>query len=87
MGVLADILSALNIRKLFVGDLATDYCCVRSSVLDALSAGDEVTVLEDAVAGVDVTYGDSERALEEMRSAGAPFCTTGEAILEVCSDA
>lgn len=41
----------------------------------------------DAIAGVDVTQGDSERALEEMRSAGASFCTTGEAIMEVCSEA
>lgn len=82
--LLADILSARNIRKLYVGGLATDYC-VRSSVLDALGAGYEVTVLEDAVAGVDVAQGDSERALEEMRSAGASFCTIGEAVMEVCS--
>lgn len=84
--LLADILSARNIRQLYVGGLATDYC-VRSSVLDALSAGYEVTVLVDAIAGVDVTQGDSERALEEMRSAGASFCTTGEAMMEVCSEA
>jgi len=64
---LADILSSRNIRKLYVGGLATDYC-VRSSVLDALSAGYEVAVLVNAIAGVDVKQGDSERALEEMRA-------------------
>jgi nicotinamidase/pyrazinamidase len=76
---LAEILSALNIRKLYVGGLATDYC-VRSSVLDALSAGYEVTVLVDAIAGVDIKQGDSEKALEEMRLAGASFCTTGDTV-------
>lgn len=74
---LDETLSALNIRRLYVGGLATDYC-VRSSVLDALSAGYEVTVLVDAIAGVDINQGDSVKALEEMRLAGAAFCTAGE---------
>lgn len=83
---LGDILSARNIRRLYVGGLATDYC-VRSSVLDALRAGYEVTVLADAVAGVDVKQGDSEKALEEMRLAGASFAATGETIRQFCSEA
>jgi nicotinamidase/pyrazinamidase len=83
---LDEILSSMNIRRLYVGGLASDYC-VRSSVLDALSAGYQVTVLADAIAGVDIKQGDSERALEEMRSAGASFCTTGEAIMKACSGA
>ena len=53
-----------------MGGLATDYC-VKHSVLDARRAGLEVTVLTDAIAGVEVNVGDSERALEEMRAAGA----------------
>ena len=83
---LAEILSALNIRRLYVGGLATDYC-VRSSVLDALSAGFEATVLVDAIAGVDINQGDSAKALKEMRLAGASFCTTGEVVRQVCSEA
>lgn len=83
---LDEILSAQNIRRLYVGGLATDYC-VRSSVLDALSAGYEVTVLVDAIAGVDINQGDSVKALEEMRLAGASFCTTGETVRQVCSRA
>ena len=59
-----------GITHLFVGGLATDYC-VKHSVLDALSAGLRVTVLEDAIAGVDVQPGDSARAIEEMRAKGA----------------
>ena len=59
-----------QIDHLYVGGLATDYC-VKYSVLDALRAGLEVTVLGDAVAGVDVKPGDSGRALAEMQAAGA----------------
>jgi len=57
-----------GIDHLYVGGLATDYC-VRHSVLDALGAGLKVTVLEDAVAGVDERG--STEALDEMRRMGA----------------
>lgn len=67
---LADDLRARGIDHLYVGGIATD-CCVRHSVLDARRAGLAVTVLTDAIAGVDVAPGDSARALEEMRAAGA----------------
>ena len=67
--LLAD-LQRRGVTHLYVGGLATDYC-VRASVLDALKAGLEVTVLEDAIAGVEITPGDSERAREEMRTRGA----------------
>jgi nicotinamidase/pyrazinamidase len=63
-------LQASGITHLYVGGLATDYC-VMHSVNDALSNGLQVTVLEDAVAGVDVQPGDSARALDEMRARGA----------------
>lgn len=59
-----------HIDHLYVGGLATDYC-VRASVLDALRLGLKVTVLEDAIAGVDVHTGDSARAIKEMCDAGA----------------
>jgi len=65
-----DVLRAHGIRKLYIGGLATDYC-VRATVLDARAAGFEVVVLTDAVRGVDVQPGDSERAMAEMRAAGA----------------
>jgi nicotinamidase/pyrazinamidase len=68
-----------DIGHLYVGGLATDYC-VRHSVLDALRTGLEVTVLTDAIAGVDVNAGDSDRALAEMRAAGAKFRTTREVV-------
>lgn len=64
---LADLLER-GIEHLVVGGLATDYC-VKHSVLDALSAGLQVTILEDAIAGVDP--GDSVSALNQMRERGA----------------
>jgi nicotinamidase/pyrazinamidase len=60
------------IDHLYVGGLATDYC-VKHSVLDALSAGLRVTVLDDAVAGVDPE--ESVRAIGEMRERGAGVAT------------
>jgi nicotinamidase/pyrazinamidase len=63
-----------GIQRLFVGGLATDYC-VKSTVLDALHEGFQVVVLHDAIGAVDVKPGDGERAIEEMRAAGATFAT------------
>jgi nicotinamidase/pyrazinamidase len=70
-----DDLRKRGIRRLYVGGLATDYC-VKHSVLDARRSGLAVTVLADAVAGIDVQAGDSERALDEMRAAGAEIQVT-----------
>ena len=67
---LADELRARGVDEIVIGGLATDYC-VRASVLDALREGFAVTVLEDGIRGVEVQPGDSARAIEEMRAAGA----------------
>jgi nicotinamidase/pyrazinamidase len=58
-----------NVDELLVVGLATDYC-VKNSALDALTEGFRVTIDTDAVRGVEVNEGDSERALEEVREAG-----------------
>jgi len=67
--LLAD-LRARHVDHLYVGGLATDYC-VKQSVLDALAAGLKVTVLRDAIAGIDAQPGDADRAIAEMHEAGA----------------
>ena len=59
-----------GIQRLFIGGLATDYC-VKSTVLDALRLGFETVLLFDAIKGVDVNPGDSERAIKEMLEKGA----------------
>lgn len=67
---LRDRLEGMGVRRVFVGGLATDYC-VLNTVKDALRAGFETFLLTDAVRGVEVQPGDTERALEEMRLGGA----------------
>jgi len=63
-------LRAANIRRLFIGGLATDYC-VLNTVRDALRLGYRVLLLADAIRAVDVQPGDGQRAEEEMVSLGA----------------
>lgn len=67
---LAEKLTKRGIGRLFIGGLATDYC-VKTTVLDALDLGFNVVILEDAIRGVDVTVGDSEKAIREMVNRGA----------------
>nr|UCQ32598.1 bifunctional nicotinamidase/pyrazinamidase [Edwardsiella piscicida] len=59
-----------GITRLWLLGLATDYC-VKFSVLDALRLGYQVNIIRDGRRGVDLTPGDSERALAEMVRAGA----------------
>jgi nicotinamidase/pyrazinamidase len=72
----AAVLGERGVQRLYVGGLATDYC-IRATVLDALREGFEVVVLADAIRAVDVEPGDGERAIAEMRDAGARFVTLG----------
>jgi nicotinamidase/pyrazinamidase len=74
---LADRLKGAGVSHLYVGGLATDYC-VRASVLDAAKEGLRVTVIGDGVRGVEVEPGDSARALDEMRAAGASILNEGD---------
>jgi nicotinamidase/pyrazinamidase len=67
---LADVLHRNDIDEVTVVGLATDYC-VRHTALDALREGFRVTIDRAGVRGIDVEEGDSERALEELRGAGA----------------
>lgn len=71
---LADLLRRRGVERIFVGGLATDYC-VKHTVLDGLKEGFKVVLLADAVRGVNLNAGDSERAIEEMLHAGAKVAT------------
>jgi nicotinamidase/pyrazinamidase len=59
-----------GVTELHIAGLATDYC-VKFTVLDALQLGYRVQVLVDACRGVNLQPGDVERALEQMKQAGA----------------
>lgn len=74
---LAELLAENGITHLCVGGLATDYC-VRATVLDALQRGLAVTLLLDGIAGVNLQPGYAERAIEEMRAAGARLVRVDE---------
>jgi nicotinamidase/pyrazinamidase len=78
---LAQMLRDRGVDEVYVCGLATDYC-VRASAIDACREGFEVTVVEDAIRGVDVSEGDSERALAEMREAGARTATSDELLAQ-----
>ena len=67
---LAEDLRRRGVREVWVGGLATDYC-VKNTVLDALREGFRVRALTEAMRAVNLKPGDGERAVEEMRRAGA----------------
>ncbi len=69
---LDNILKKDNIKRLFIGGLATDYC-VKATVLDALSLGYKVFLLLDGIKAVNVNPQDEEKALLEMKEKGAIF--------------
>lgn len=70
----ADRLRDDHVDHLYVGGLATDYC-VRASALDGRKVGLKVTLLIDAIRGVNLQPDDSERAIDEMRRAGIDLAT------------
>jgi nicotinamidase/pyrazinamidase len=76
-GNLAEVLREHGVDHVYIAGLATDYC-VKNTVLDAVREGFGVTVVEDAIRGIDVKPGDSERAIEEMRRTGAELVTSDQ---------
>jgi nicotinamidase/pyrazinamidase len=64
------ILRQRDIEQVVVVGLATDYC-VKETALDALRLGFRTTVPLGAIRAVDLQPGDGERAVEELRQAGA----------------
>ena len=72
---LASQLRNQSVEEVVVGGLATDYC-VKNTVLDALKNGFKVKAVRNAMRAVDVEPGDGDRAIEEMRAAGAEIVST-----------
>jgi nicotinamidase/pyrazinamidase len=72
-----EFLDERGISRLYISGIATDYC-VKATVIDALNKGFTVTILKDAICGVDLKPGDSARALDEMIAAGATLADIDE---------
>jgi nicotinamidase/pyrazinamidase len=66
---LGEFLKARGVTSVDVLGLATDYC-VKFTALDALHEGLRVRLLREGCRAVDLTEGDGERAIAELRAAG-----------------
>lgn len=67
---LVDYLKEKNVTEVYIAGLATDYC-VKYSVLDALGLGFKTYIILEGCRAVNLNEGDEEKAIEEMRRAGA----------------
>ena len=72
---LAERLRAVGVKRLWIGGLAQDYC-VRASTLDAASEGFQTHVILPATRAIAEETG--QKALAEMRAAGATLETEGD---------
>jgi nicotinamidase/pyrazinamidase len=67
---LEDMLRARGIERVVIAGLATDYC-VKETAIDAATKGFATTVLTNAIRAVDLEPGDGDRAIDDIRKAGA----------------
>jgi nicotinamidase/pyrazinamidase len=76
---LAQLLRERGVDRVFICGLATDYC-VRASTIDACAEGFDTTLVEDGVRAVNVQPHDGERAIEEMKAAGAKVASSDDVV-------
>ena len=67
---LGDWLKQRSVTEVYVLGLATDFC-VKFTTLDARQLGFDVSLVVDACRGVNLDPSDSDKAIAEMRAAGA----------------
>jgi nicotinamidase/pyrazinamidase len=67
---LTDFLKAKDAKGIIICGLATDYC-VKFTVMDAISEGFRVALYTMGCRGVNVNPGDTDKAIEQMKTAGA----------------
>ena len=67
---LAQLLRDEEVKEIWVGGLATDYC-VKQTVIDGVHNGFKVKALADAMRAVNVNPADGKKAIDEMKAAGA----------------
>ena len=71
------LLKEAGVKRVVIGGLATDYCVLRT-VTDAVRFGFKVFLLADAVRAVNIAPRDGEKALDEMKNAGAEIIVSGD---------
>jgi nicotinamidase/pyrazinamidase len=72
---LEDRLRELNVERVGVSGIATEYC-VRATALDGLQAGFDTTVLTDIIRAVNPN--ETPKVLTELSKAGAKMATAAE---------
>jgi nicotinamidase/pyrazinamidase len=74
---LAHYLQKHGIKDIYLMGLALDYC-VKYSALDARQLGFNTHIILDGCRGIELTPGDIERAIEEMKRAGAKILKSSD---------
>jgi nicotinamidase/pyrazinamidase len=74
---LAHYLEKRSIKDIYLMGLALDYC-IKYSALDARHLGLNTHVILDGCRGIELQAGDIDRALEEMKRAGAIVLKSGD---------
>ena len=72
---LDDYLKNQGARRVVILGLATDYC-VKFTGLDALALGYETVLISDGCRAVNLHAGDDQRALADLKQAGAEILTS-----------
>ncbi len=70
------LLRTHDIERVVICGLATDYC-VKATAIDAARLGFETRLLADAVRAVDLSPGDGQGAIDEMRVVGVVVTHSG----------
>ncbi len=71
------LLKSLNIQRVFVCGLATDYC-VAATARDGIAEGFSVVLVEDACRGVDHPKGSVDKALCQLQELGVQVASSSE---------
>ena len=76
---LDNFLKLNGVKEVFVMGLATDYC-VKFTAVDAVELGYKVHLVIDGCRGVNLTPGDVDKAVAEMKKKGINVVTSEEAL-------
>ncbi|MBX9655386.1 isochorismatase family protein [bacterium] len=74
---LSSRLQMAGVTRVFIAGLATEYC-VCATALSSVKSGLETWLVIDAVAPVDNTPGDGDRAILKMRDSGVNLAASGQ---------